>query len=466
MTTGKIAWCTTLPAKGAGGFRTIVQNARALERMGYASDFYFMPDEHIPADRRQVLSWLRDWYDYQPQQVYTSATELRDTYDLAIATAWNTASFVADQRCEHKAYFIQDYEPWFFPRGCEYLEAQASYRLGLTPITIGRWLAKTCQDQFQSPAYFTDFCADLSVYHPLNLKRDHAICAIYQPEKSRRAGTLLLSALEIVKEVDPALEVRLYGSDADLPDEASFEKLGILSVRGCNELYNTCELGISMSTSNPSRIPFEMMASGLPVIDLQLPNNLFDMPEDAVRLAEPNAASLASTILALLDDRQERAAMSVAGSTFMSDRDITLEGERFANACERIIGGQSAPEPDLHPLYTRDALPSSEQTRMLALAQRKRERAESSLRAAPPRPCIQPTQRQGGKSYQLASQHETCLLEPPSPKRHHLVGSLENRGRMGVRRRARVPPRPYHVVPFPLLCTDGWGRGTVLRRVL
>lgn len=380
----RIAWCTPLPSKGAGGFRTIIQNARALERCGCTSDFYFIPNLNMPADEDQIREWLRDWYDYEPDRVYSGEVCFADTYDLAIATAWDTAAFVADQSCKHKAYFIQDYEPLFFPIGTEYLEAQESYSLGLTPITIGRWLARQCQKMCDKEPFVTDFCADLSVYRQLDTsEKNYAICAIYQPEKPRRASTLLLEALVIVKDMCPELTIYLFGSEQALPANLPFVNLGILSIEQCNRLYNSCLCGISMSTSNPSRIPFEMMASGLPVIDLLLPNNLFDLPSSAVKLAKPNIASLAGAIIDLLKDKQRQKEMSIAGPAYMQGRNIDHEGIQFTSACKSILEDTSSTHVEYRAINQRIEADANGTTNALAKDKRKQAIKEAAAQARP-----------------------------------------------------------------------------------
>lgn len=380
----RIAWCTPLPSKGAGGFRTIIQNARALERCGCTSDFYFIPDLNNPATDSLVLKWLNEWYGYKPHRVYPNCAHFVDTYDLAIATAWNTASFIADQYCDHKAYFIQDYEPMFFPIGASYLEAQASYSLGLTPITIGRWLAEECKKACHDEPFVTDFCADLTVYQKLeDIEKEYAICAIYQPEKPRRASSLLLDALSIVKKMLPELTIYLYGSEQSAPDDLPFFNLGILPVDQCNRLYNSCLCGISMSTSNPSRIPFEMMASGLPVIDLLLPNNLFDLPDSAIRLAKPDAASLASTIINVISDTRQLAQMSNAGPLFMKNRDIEHEGLQFIKACASILDNQPATSANNQAIYSATVPPLEVNASETAKSMRSHARERLVRQAAP-----------------------------------------------------------------------------------
>lgn len=380
----RIAWCTPLPSKGAGGFRTIIQNARALERCGCTSDFYFTPNLNRPADENQIREWLKDWYDYEPDRVYSGEVCFADTYDLAIATAWDTAAFVADQSCKHKAYFVQDYEPMFFPVGTEYLEAQESYSLGLTPITIGRWLARQCQKMCDKEPFVTDFGADLSVYRQLDTsEKSYAICAIYQPEKPRRASTLLLEALAIVKDMCPELTIYLYGSEQALPANSPFVNLGILPIEQCNLLYNSCLCGISMSTSNPSRIPFEMMASGLPVIDLLLPNNLFDLPSSAVKLTKPNAASLAGTIVDLLKDKQQLKEMSIAGPAYMQSRNIECEGIQFASACKSILEDAPSTHVEYQPINRDVESNANEIMNILARDKRRQVIKEAAVQARP-----------------------------------------------------------------------------------
>ena len=43
------------------------------------------------------------------------------------------------------------------------------------------------------------FCANLDVYHPINIKKENAICFIFQPDKPRRCVELGLKALKLVK---------------------------------------------------------------------------------------------------------------------------------------------------------------------------------------------------------------------------------------------------------------------------
>ena len=77
-----------------------------------------------------------------------------------------------------------------------------------------------------------------------------------------------IEALGIVKFLRPDVKIYLYGSNIKGNVWFEHENLGIIPLEKCNALYNKCEVGLCISSSNPSRIPFEMMAAGLPVVDL------------------------------------------------------------------------------------------------------------------------------------------------------------------------------------------------------
>lgn len=337
----KAAWCVPMPVKGAGGFRTITQNAAALERKGFENDFYFLSQWDTDSTPEELAEAIFKWFGYSPNRVFTNASSLQGAYDLVIATFWNTARFVSLQQGT-KIYFMQDCESMFYPAGGERLAAEETYGLGLIPITIGSWLATKCAG---SRAYSTIFGANLGVYGPGAAGRERAVCAIFQPEKPRRASEMLLRALRMVYCLRPDVSIYLYGSDAEFLNGPEYKNLGLLTVGECAELYRRCAVGVCCSTSNPSRIPFEMMACGLPVVDLLLENNLYDLPGGAVSLAAPTSEGIASAIIELLDNSDRRQKMSEKACSYMQGRTVECESDQFAESC---IAALHKKKPPLH----------------------------------------------------------------------------------------------------------------------
>lgn len=345
----RVAWCIPPLSAGSGGLNTIFRNAEALCEAGCECDFYIPASIATATPRGEIQRQIVDWYGFSHAfQIFPCATCLEGVYDLAIATLWSTADFVEASGAKKKAYFVQDWEPSFYPVGEEHLNAFSSYRLKLGKITIGKWLALKCSEIEGASAAHTIFGADKNLYRPLDgCAKERAICAIYQPEKPRRASQLLVDALTIFKKFHPDVVVYLYGSNAPSPSP-EFIQLGLLSREKCNELYNACLCGVSMSTTNPSRIPFEMMASGLPVVDLFGENTIYDFPIESC-LAMPDAASLATAIGRFVNDGRLVRSVAEAGLAFMRDKDLKREQLEFVEACYGLLGGGFADDVDISP---------------------------------------------------------------------------------------------------------------------
>lgn len=337
----RIAWVIPFPGKGSGGHRTIIQNVNALIRHGYECDIFSEAPEEMQDET--VAKLIDEYYETCAANVYAGFNH-REKYDLLFATGWQSLNYVQAMEAEQKAYFIQDYEPWFFPMGDEYLNIENSYRLGYKPITIGKWLSAKMVKEFGNESQYFDFCADLDTYKRLDdVQKENAICYVLQPEKPRRGTTIALQALKVLKEKRPDVKIYLYGSSVkvDIPFEA--EELGIIPVEECNKLYNKCKVGLCLSASNPSRIPFEMMAAGLPVVELYRENNLYDLPEGGVKLAESSPAGIAYTLMELLDDEESLKKMSSFGPKYMKDYPLEKGFQQFEEAVDRLINHEEIP---------------------------------------------------------------------------------------------------------------------------
>lgn len=331
-----ISWFIPSLIKGSGGHRTILQHAYYLESKGHKCTIY-LEDEHgigNPADK--ILSLFNMKFSHV---VYGWKNAL--VSDVAIATVWYSAAFVASLPFEcKKAYLVQDYEAWFNPMGDAYLMAENSYQYGLTPITIGRWLKHTLWTRFNVGGYHFEFGANLDIYKKDSVVvKEKAICFIYQPDKPRRCSRIGLEALGIVKHRITDVKIYLYGSEAKENVWFEHENLGLINLNECNELYNKCTVGLCLSSSNPSRIPFEMMASGLPVVELWRDNNFYDLPDSATLLAKQTPESLAEALIQLLNDPVRCKEMSQAGIDFMESRNLSVETEQFSCALEDFLNG-------------------------------------------------------------------------------------------------------------------------------
>ena len=361
MMAKKIAWIIPHPIKGSGGIRTMIQNANFLSDSGYECDIYV--EEDYVNDSDTLRKQIEEYYGKCHCNVYVGIA-MRKQYDLVFATySILTADYVyAMKNVKHKAYFIQDFEPWFEPMGGLYLEMERTYRYGLQGISIGNWLTYKISTEFHAPMTSFPFCADLKVYKKLkNVKKENAICFIYQPEKARRCSKLGIQALLLVKDLRPDVKIYVYGSDVDTQFDFDVENLHIIPITECNELYNKCKVGLCISSSNPSRIPFEMMAAGLPVVDLYRENNLYDIPDTGVLLADSTPEAIATALIRILDDDKLQKQMSTKGIQYMQDYPLERGFQDFLEAVQSILEDRKIESKKISKMYLKDpVMPSQE----------------------------------------------------------------------------------------------------------
>ncbi len=361
----RAAWYVPPPERGGGGFRTILQNAQALAEHGFTNDFYVVPTQGSAVDLAKIRNDCPQWFGMAPDRWFIAGSDEAER-DIAITTAWNSVAWADALPCRAIFYFVQDYEPWFMPLNADRLEAEASYQKGFVHITLGRWLAtRISADTPGELCAYMDF--GVSPLYTLSeaegaCRESRSVCAIYQPEKDRRVATLLTKAIKVTLALDPNLKFYLYGSGEKAPIESDrVISLGIITPEQCAELYHRCTCGVSLSTSNPSRIPFEMMSCGLPVIDLYRTSNLYDFENGCIRLTEPNPAALGAAIADLVADAQLQERMRNSALLMMQTRTLENESRSFVNFVEEYLATNSCNVSLPTQSYTDPAYTANEQ---------------------------------------------------------------------------------------------------------
>lgn len=351
---GSVAWIIPGLLKGSGGHRTIIQNVNAMIKDGYQCDLYIEDYEQLlPTELSKLVN---EYYGECVADTF-SGWNLTKKYDMIIATAFNTVDTVMKSDCSKKLYFIQDFEPYFFAMGDYYVMAENTYKYDITGITIGKWLtAKMKKDYGLNSSYF-NFCADLKIYKPMKkIKKENSICYIFQPAKPRRCDKIALKALQIVQKIKPDVKIYLYGSEKCEIKNLKVEHLGIIPIESLNELYNKCKVGLCMSASNPSRIPFEMMAAGLPVVELYKENNLYDFPTDGCLLADTTPEAIATAIIKIIDDENLQKKLSMGGIKYMKDYPLEKGYQQFLDNINNYYNDKKLSNSKVEISYTKDKI--------------------------------------------------------------------------------------------------------------
>ncbi|HUR17418.1 MAG TPA: hypothetical protein VMZ51_00590 [Acidimicrobiales bacterium] len=243
--------------------------------------------------------------------------------DALIATSWPTAYPVAAAPGQAKRlYFVQDYEPSFYPAGSQASLAEGSYRLGLQGITMGPWLTEKLSSRFGMACEPISFEADLDEYSLSNRGPRPGVLFYARPLTPRRGYELGVLALERFIRASPGAEVHLVGGELGhrrprLPHTSH----GILSHRKLNELYNRCSAGLVLSLTNVSLLPLELLAAGcIPVVN-DSESTRAALDNRFIRYAQASPGGLASALSTAYEsaragDLAADAAASVSGATW------------------------------------------------------------------------------------------------------------------------------------------------------
>ena len=164
----------------------------------------------------------------------------------------------------------------------------------------------------------------------------------------------------------PDLNIYLYGSNFPANFDFECKNLHIIPVEKCNELYNKCKVGICMSASNPSRIPFEMMAAGLPVVELYRENNIYDIPDGGALLAEPTPGAIASAIIKILKDEKLQKEMSDFGVEYMKNYPLEKGFEQFLDAVDKMLDKNYSCIPNIEKTYKKEAFRELDEIKAIA----------------------------------------------------------------------------------------------------
>ena len=245
-----------------------------------------------------------------------------------------------------RAYLVQDHEPEFYPTSAEREWAAWTYRQGLHHIASSGWLAQLMRERYDGAASAFSYGVDHELYRPLPdvARRDDSVLFYARAVTGRRAVPLGLLALEELARRRPALDIALYGEARPIDVPFRARQLGVLTDAQLAVAYAEATVGLVLSLTNPSLVPLDMLACGLPVVDVASDSMLAEFGLDGpAMLAAPHPLALCDAIEALLDDPLERAERAVRGLAAVRARTFTAATEQLELGLREAL--RSAPGP-------------------------------------------------------------------------------------------------------------------------
>lgn len=262
-------------------------------------------------------------------------------FDVVMATNWASV-YCARLLQGYKIYFMQDFEPLFYPMNEEYILAKKTYSFGFHIISLGKWNAKQIEDICNvtenvdtidfpyEPKEYTFKERDFSDYE----KRKNFKIAVYTKSSGRRIPiiiqALLKNTCDELKKHDYKLDVYFYGL---LKGESVTvgKNLGLLTKKELNELYRKVDFGMVASMTNISLVPYEMIAAGLPIIEFKDGSYESFLGDDTAILTSLDYHDLANQLLEMFKDSARIQNMQKRAMERISD--LTWD-----NTCEQFLG--------------------------------------------------------------------------------------------------------------------------------
>lgn len=322
--------------RGSGGHATIANLVRSLEARGHELAL-FLVDQEERHGGDDVDARFKEFFGPVAAPVLRGLGSWRGA-DVVVATGWQTVPDVlALPDAGARAYLVQDHEPEFYATSAERLWAEWSYRQGLHCVCASPWLAEVVTDRYGASATAFDLGVDHAAYGPLPTHRREDLVLFYaRAVTPRRAVPLGVLALAELHRRRPGVELAVFGEAGGVELPFPARQLGVLEPDALAHAYASATVGMCLSLTNPSLVPTEMMACGLPVVDVASDAMVATFGAGGpVTLAEPDPLALCHAVEGLLDDLATRAMRSRDGAELVAAR-------TWAGAAEQVERGLRA----------------------------------------------------------------------------------------------------------------------------
>jgi glycosyltransferase involved in cell wall biosynthesis len=380
-------WVFTEPVPGSGGHADIIRMMNLLARLGHQINIYTVPYGRLSnKSDLEIRDFVRRHFANLEGNLFKWTGGPMADSDAVILTYWKTAYMLDEQLNTSKIfYFVQDWEPFFYPMGTQHLRAEQTYKMGFSCITLGPWLTEHLRSRYDADADFFDLAVDHSIYYPRPVDRSDRprVCFYARPSTPRRLFPIGIEAFHRIHQRHPDAEIVFYGADdaALRPHTIPFPytNRGILSEDELAELFSSSDVGVVLSSTNCSLVPPEMMACKCAVVDLNRETVRGVLEHDVnALLAEPTPEAIADAVARLLEDEPLRQRLVETAYEKMQNRSWEKSARKVeAILYEKLPASQRAldrrsPVPQSRPPALAD-LPSVQQEHLNAIHSARRQ---------------------------------------------------------------------------------------------
>lgn len=344
-----------LPGAGSlpvGGFKVVYEYANRLTERGHTITVVHtaQPDKTAAVNeqlkkgvrfvqRHLDKSYRPDWFRLRPEvsllwRATPAARRLPDA-DAVVATAWQTAEWVADYPLTkgRKFYLIQHYETWSGPKE----RVDATFGLGLRNLVIAHWLQELVKAQGADAAYVPNGL-DFGAFGIDTPPESRATRAMFYHGADWKGSADGVKALEAVKTQLPELQATLFGAPAApeaLPAWIRYEQTP--TPAELRALYNESAVFLATSWTEGWGLPgCEALMCGCALAATDVGGHREYAVDGQTALLSPpkDPAALAQNVLKLLRDKALRLQLAEQGHAYVQ----RFTWERAVERLEHELG--------------------------------------------------------------------------------------------------------------------------------
>ena len=413
-----IAFVITRMVRFHGGQTSVLRLGTELAKQGmrvYYLIYKRQSVEEMEYCAKENLAGYRGRFMSFGDYLKESGKKRIEDVDFVCATSWDTVSFAKKLEDAYKLYFVQDYEPYFYKYGEEFLMCRSTYAQGLHMISLGSWnrdmILKDAEAYSQlyeepqntensgngdtrkggNPGYergsitipgqsraykidVVDFPYEPREYTQTDYSSEHKQeqsvstdnTTLRTADRHERREVRDYGAYRTRKKITIAAYVKFYGKR--LPEFIPYmlrntakklkkrgielevlyfgeaktfkapggKNLGHLNRAELTELYRKADFGLVASMSNISLVPYEMHASGLPVIEFADGTYTHFLPADSAILTDITKTDIAQELYAAIRDPQKLRKMHESAMEAMKDLSWENTGKQFYGILRKI----------------------------------------------------------------------------------------------------------------------------------
>jgi glycosyltransferase involved in cell wall biosynthesis len=327
-------WFVPPIGRGSGGHHNIFRFIRNLEELGYVNRI-IVCDQANPYTTAELKRNINEWFFPLRAEVFVqTGSDPLPAAHISIATGWQTAYPVRNFRSTaRKAYFVQDFEPYFYSLGSEYAFAENTYNFGFAGITAGNWLEEKLGREYGMKCRAFGFSYDREIHKPQPREEGGSqnIFVYARPVTARRGFELTVLALGEVVSKMPDTTVIFAGWDvSNYRIRFRHANMGTVDPGALPDLYGQCDAALVVSMTNLSLLPLELMACGCPVVSNNGPHVEWLLNDQNSELADPTVEALAGGLRRVLFDKERRRTLIRNGFETSAATDWKKEAAKVA----------------------------------------------------------------------------------------------------------------------------------------